>query len=124
MAIAPPRRISKTRKRKRRTHYKLDLPGMMLCPNCGEMKLSHHICKSCGYYDGRQVKNVEKAVEEVVEEKATKKAAKKAKPEEVTTEKAETKKVAKKTTKVDVEKTAAPKAPVAKKTTRKPQKAD
>ena len=36
MAIVPQRRISKTRKRKRRTHFKLDLPGMMVCPNCGE----------------------------------------------------------------------------------------
>ena len=54
-AIAPVRRISKTRKRKRRTHYKLEVPGMMLCPNCGEMKLAHTVCKNCGFYDGRLV---------------------------------------------------------------------
>ena len=74
MAIAPPRRISKTRKRKRRTHYKIAAPGMMLCPNCGEMKLSHAVCKACGFYDGRQVMKVkEKATEEDAEEKTPKK---------------------------------------------------
>ena len=27
----------------------------MECPNCGESKLRHHACPSCGYYRGRQV---------------------------------------------------------------------
>ena len=39
MAV-PFRRTSKTAKRKRRTHFKLNVPGMVSCPNCGEMKLS------------------------------------------------------------------------------------
>lgn len=56
--IVPQRRISKTRKRKRRTHFKLDLPGMMVCPNCGEIKLNHRVCKECGFYDGKQVKTI------------------------------------------------------------------
>lgn len=54
MAV-PQRRTSKTRKRMRRTHFKLTVPGMVECPNCGEMKLSHRICKSCGQYKGRTV---------------------------------------------------------------------
>ena len=58
MAIVPQRRASKTRKRLRRTHYKLDLAGMMVCPNCGEMKLAHVVCKFCGHYDGKQVKEI------------------------------------------------------------------
>ncbi len=49
------RRTSKTRKRKRRTHFKIGVPGMVVCPNCGEMKLSHRVCKACGHYDGRAV---------------------------------------------------------------------
>ena len=40
-AIAPQRRISKTRKRQRRSHFALENPSMMVCPNCGEVKLSH-----------------------------------------------------------------------------------
>ncbi len=54
MAV-PFRRTSKTAKRKRRTHYKISVPGMVVCPNCGEMKLSHRVCKECGHYDGRVV---------------------------------------------------------------------
>lgn len=54
MAV-PQHRISKTRKRKRRTHFKLTAPGMVICPQCGEYKLSHHVCKKCGTYDGRTV---------------------------------------------------------------------
>ncbi|MEG0386539.1 MAG: 50S ribosomal protein L32, partial [Solibacillus sp.] len=25
------------------------------CPNCGEAKLSHHVCKACGQYKGKEV---------------------------------------------------------------------
>ncbi len=42
------RRNSKTRKAKRRTHYKLTAPTLVKCPSCGEMKLPHHACPSCG----------------------------------------------------------------------------
>ncbi|WP_462420416.1 50S ribosomal protein L32 [Salinicoccus sp. Marseille-QA3877] len=56
MAV-PKRRTSKTRKNKRRTHIKLSTPGMVECSNCGEMKLSHRVCKSCGSYKGEEVVN-------------------------------------------------------------------
>ena len=51
----PFRKTSKTRKRKRRTHFKLQVPGMVECPSCGEMKLAHRVCKECGTYKGRTV---------------------------------------------------------------------
>ncbi|CAM3453444.1 50S ribosomal protein L32 [Hydrogenibacillus schlegelii] len=54
MAV-PFRRTSKRRKRLRRTHYKLELPNMVRCEQCGEWKLSHRVCPHCGYYKGRQV---------------------------------------------------------------------
>lgn len=57
MMAVPFRRTSKTRKRLRRTHYKLAVPGMVKCPECGEMKLSHRICKECGSYKGQDVLN-------------------------------------------------------------------
>lgn len=53
MAV-PKRRTSKTAKRQRRTHFKLQVPGIVECPNCGEMKLAHRVCKECGYYKGKQ----------------------------------------------------------------------
>ena len=54
MAV-PKRRTSKTRKRKRRTHLNLSAPGMVECKSCGEMKLSHRVCKECGSYKGEEV---------------------------------------------------------------------
>lgn len=56
MAV-PARRTSKAKKAKRRTHYKLSVPGMSVCSNCGEMKRSHHVCPECGHYDGKDVIN-------------------------------------------------------------------
>ena len=52
MAV-PQRRISKTRKRMRRTHFKLNVEGLVTCPNCGEMIKAHHVCPKCGYYAGK-----------------------------------------------------------------------
>lgn len=54
MAV-PKRRTSKARKNKRRTHFKLEVPGMTICADCGELKKSHHVCPSCGKYDGKEV---------------------------------------------------------------------
>lgn len=65
MAV-PQRRTSKTAKRKRRTHFKLNVPGMVVCPNCGEMKLAHRVCKECGSYNGKVV--VQPKEETVVED--------------------------------------------------------
>jgi large subunit ribosomal protein L32 len=59
MAV-PFRRTSKAAKRRRRTHFKLAMPGMSVCENCGEMKFSHRICKACGTYRGREYIKVDK----------------------------------------------------------------
>ena len=55
----PFRRVSKTAKRKRRTHFKLAAPTLVKCPNCGEYTQPHRVCKSCGYYNGKEVVKVE-----------------------------------------------------------------
>ncbi len=52
MAV-PQRRISKTRKRLRRTHFKLEVSGLVTCPQCGAMIKSHRVCPKCGYYAGK-----------------------------------------------------------------------
>jgi len=51
----PKRKISKTRRDKRRTHYKATAPALGTCSNCGEMKLNHHACPACGYYNDRSM---------------------------------------------------------------------
>jgi large subunit ribosomal protein L32 len=59
MAV-PQRRTSKTRKRMRRTHFKLSVPGMVKCSQCGAAKLAHRVCKECGYYKDVEVAGVVK----------------------------------------------------------------
>ncbi|MGQ9560039.1 MAG: 50S ribosomal protein L32 [Candidatus Oleimicrobiaceae bacterium] len=51
----PKRRHSRSRRDKRRTHWKAAVPTVSKCANCGEPKLSHRACPSCGYYRGRSV---------------------------------------------------------------------
>jgi len=55
MAV-PKKRTSKRRRDMRRSHHALKATAaVMLCPTCGEPKLMHHLCASCGTYRGRQV---------------------------------------------------------------------
>jgi len=58
MAV-PKRKTSKARRDKRRANWKLAIPGIVECPQCHKPKLVHHVCKACGYYDGKQVIAVE-----------------------------------------------------------------
>jgi large subunit ribosomal protein L32 len=55
----PKRRTSKARKHKRRTHWKLVLPGLISCPQCQEPKLPHRVCVHCGHYKGREAVETE-----------------------------------------------------------------
>ncbi len=58
----PKGKTSKARRNSRRAaNWKLSLPGIVKYPRCQKMKLSHRVCKSCGYYDGEQVVKVEDA---------------------------------------------------------------
>lgn len=54
MAV-PARKVSKTRGRKRRTHYKIDEKTTTVCPKCGATVKPHRVCKSCGTYKGKEV---------------------------------------------------------------------
>jgi len=55
----PKRKISKSKRGKRRTHQKLVAPNVVKCPQCGDPKLSHNMCPGCGTYKGRTVNDVE-----------------------------------------------------------------
>jgi large subunit ribosomal protein L32 len=55
MAV-PKQKTSKTRKRKRRTHKKLEAPNLVECNECHELKMPHRVCPECGHYKGRKVK--------------------------------------------------------------------
>lgn len=49
----PKSKISKTRRDKRRTHYKATEPSLTTCSNCGSARLMHRVCPECGYYRGQ-----------------------------------------------------------------------
>jgi large subunit ribosomal protein L32 len=59
----PKRKLSKQSKRTRRNHDKLELPHLVVCETCGEYKLAHRVCKSCGSYNGTKVLEVKKKSE-------------------------------------------------------------
>lgn len=54
MAV-PRKKVSRSRRDMRRAHDRLAKINLIECTNCGELKLPHHICTACGYYNGREV---------------------------------------------------------------------
>ena len=52
MAV-PFRRVSSTRRNKRRTHDKAVFPTLAKCSNCGVTVQYHTVCPECGYYRGK-----------------------------------------------------------------------
>lgn len=59
MAV-PKKKISKSRRGMRRSHDALKDVNTGECSNCGSQKRPHHVCDSCGHYNGRQVFDVSK----------------------------------------------------------------
>ena len=53
MAV-PFRKVSKTRKRMRRSHNALPAVGTCTCPKCGEAIRPHRVCPKCGFYKGKE----------------------------------------------------------------------
>lgn len=79
MAV-PFRKVSKTRRDMRRTHYKITANGLVECTNCGAKIRPHRACPKCGFYKG--VDTSKKVETKVTEEKAPKKAKTSKKTEE------------------------------------------
>ena len=55
----PKRKVSKSRKKKRKGQQYLKPITYTICPNCQEAVLPHRVCMNCGYYKGRQVIPIE-----------------------------------------------------------------
>ena len=58
----PKRKISKSRRDKRRTHYKSTAATFVECSNCGAAVIYHRVCSDCGYYKAKQAIEKEIAV--------------------------------------------------------------
>jgi large subunit ribosomal protein L32 len=49
----PKRKVSKSRRDKRRTHDKAVASTLSTCSNCGSPTLYHRVCGECGHYKGQ-----------------------------------------------------------------------
>ena len=59
MAV-PKKKVSKSRRNNRRAHDGITATGHMECPNCGALKLPHHVCPSCGMYNNNSFSSSQK----------------------------------------------------------------
>ncbi len=50
----PKKRTPKSRQGKRRSHMRKRVPALSTCPQCHGPRLPHHVCPTCGHYNGRQ----------------------------------------------------------------------
>lgn len=57
MAV-PKQHRSKSRQGQRRMHIHLNAPKTTDCPKCGKPVLPHTLCKSCGFYKGKEIIDV------------------------------------------------------------------
>ena len=48
-------RHNRSQVRQRRSHHALTAATVATCSNCGASRRPHHMCLSCGFYNGRQV---------------------------------------------------------------------
>jgi large subunit ribosomal protein L32 len=60
MTPHPKRKLSSGRRNRRRAHDALKPRNLVACSNCGEMVLPHHVCPSCGHYQGREIIEIKK----------------------------------------------------------------
>ncbi len=63
MAV-PKRKVTPSRRDKRRSHDAINNHAWQECPQCGEMKLPHNVCNECGYYNKREVVIAKEEIEE------------------------------------------------------------
>ena len=52
----PKKRVSRSVRNMRRSHDRIiATQAVTTCAACGSTRLSHHVCPSCGTYNGRKV---------------------------------------------------------------------
>ncbi|MFH1002987.1 MAG: 50S ribosomal protein L32 [Chloroflexota bacterium] len=59
MGPLPKRKYAKARQGERRAHLALKAKSLVDCPQCHSPRLPHHVCPTCGTYDGREVIKIE-----------------------------------------------------------------
>ncbi len=51
----PKRKWSKARTSRHRSLFKLSIPSLVDCPQCHTKKMPHKVCKTCGFYNGKEI---------------------------------------------------------------------
>ncbi len=59
MGPLPKRKLSRSRRNRRRAHDALSLRHLVRCENCNAYKPAHHVCPECGSYGDHQVVEME-----------------------------------------------------------------
>jgi large subunit ribosomal protein L32 len=59
MTPLPKKKVSRGRRDRRRAHDALKSRNLVQCSNCGESRLPHHVCNNCGFYQGREIFEVD-----------------------------------------------------------------
>lgn len=59
MGPLPKRKVSRSRRDRRRSHDALSLNHLVVCQSCGEYHISHRVCAKCGTYRGETVIEVD-----------------------------------------------------------------
>ncbi len=54
MAV-PKKKMSRSRTRQRKAHWKVSSPTLATCSQCGAMHIPHRVCHECGSYNGREI---------------------------------------------------------------------
>ena len=54
MSICPKNKSSKGRRDRRRANWKMSAPNLVKCSKCGELMMSHRVCKNCGTYNKKR----------------------------------------------------------------------
>ncbi len=54
-------RHNRSQTKQRRSHHALKQVNLTTCAHCGAQHRPHHMCLECGYYNGRQVLDLEQA---------------------------------------------------------------
>jgi large subunit ribosomal protein L32 len=55
MTPQPKRKLSRGRRDRRRAHHALKSANLVICNNCGELRLPHRVCPNCGFFKGREI---------------------------------------------------------------------
>lgn len=55
MGAVPKKKVPRRRRNNRRSHIHAELPQLVPCPQCRQLKPAHRVCPFCGTYRGHPV---------------------------------------------------------------------